>query len=63
MYLLIIILPFIGTIFSGLFGNKIGALGSMLITVTSIVLSFLLSCFAFYEVALKGSPCYIEIFN
>ena len=63
MYLLIIILPFIGTILSGLFGNKIGAFGSMLITVTSIVLSFLLSCIAFYEVALKGSPCYIEIFN
>ena len=63
MYLLIIILPFIGTILSGLFGNKIGALSAMLITVTSIVLSFLLSCIAFYEVALNGSPCYIEIFK
>jgi len=63
MYLLIIFLPFIGTILSGLFGNKIGAIGSMLITVTSIILSFLLSCFAFYEVAFNGSPCYIEVFN
>ena len=42
MYLLIIFLPFIGTILSGLFGNKIGAIGSMLITVTSIILSFLI---------------------
>ena len=63
MYLLIIALPLIGTILSGLFGNKIGALGAMLITVTSITISFLLSCIAFYEVALQGSPCYIEIFK
>jgi NADH-ubiquinone oxidoreductase chain 5 len=63
MYLLIITLPLIGTILSGLFGNKIGTVGAMLITVTSITISFLLSCIAFYEVALKGSPCYIEIFK
>ena len=63
MYLLIIALPLIGTILSGLFGNKIGTVGAMLITVTSITISFLLSCIAFYEVALKGSPCYIEIFK
>ena len=63
MYLLIITLPLIGTIFSGLFGNKIGVVGAKLITVTSITLSFILSCFAFYEVALQGSPCYIEIFK
>lgn len=63
MYLLIITLPLIGTILSGLFGNKIGAYSAMLITVTSITISFLLSCIAFYEVALQGSPCYIEIFK
>jgi NADH:ubiquinone oxidoreductase subunit 5 (subunit L)/multisubunit Na+/H+ antiporter MnhA subunit len=63
MYLLIIFLPLIGTIFSGLFGNKIGVTGAMLITITSITLSFILSCFAFYEVALLGSPCYIETFK
>jgi NADH-ubiquinone oxidoreductase chain 5 len=63
MYLLIIALPLIGTILSGLFGNKIGTVGAMLITVTSITISFLLSCIDFYEVALKGSPCYIEIFK
>jgi NADH-ubiquinone oxidoreductase chain 5 len=63
MYLLIITLPLIGTILSGLFGNKIGAYSAMLITVTSITISFILSCIAFYEVALQGSPCYIEIFK
>ena len=63
MYLLIIALPLIGAIFSGFFGNKIGTVGAMLVTVTSILLSFLLSCKAFHEVALEGSPCYIEIFK
>jgi NADH-ubiquinone oxidoreductase chain 5 len=63
MYLLIIFLPLIGTILSGIFGNKIGVVGAKLITIISIILSFLLSCVAFYEVALNGSPCYIEIFK
>jgi len=63
MYLLILILPLFGTIISGLFGNKIGILGAKLVTIISITLSFLLSCNAFYEIALLGSPCYIEIFK
>ena len=61
MYLLIIALPLIGTIISGLFGKQIGAKGAMFITVSGMTMTFLLSCFAFYEVALSGSPCYIEL--
>ena len=63
MYLLIIFLPLLGTIFSGLLGFKIGAYGAMRITTACMTLTFLLSCIAFYEVALAGSPCYIEFFN
>ena len=63
MYLLIISLPLLGTIFSGLFGYYLGAFGAMLVTVLCITLTFILSCFAFYEVALAGSPCYIELFK
>ena len=63
MYLLIISLPLIGTIIAGLFGNKIGAYGAKVITIFCIGLTFLLSCFAFYEVALSGSSCYIELFK
>jgi len=63
MYLLIVCLPLLGAILSGLFGNKIGAIGAMYITIISISITFLLSCYSFYEVALAGSPCYIEIFN
>jgi NADH-ubiquinone oxidoreductase chain 5 len=63
MYFLIISLPLIGTFFSGFFGYKLGAFGAMRITVICMTLTFLLSCFAFYEVALAGSPCYIEFFK
>jgi len=63
MYLLIIFLPLLGTLFSGLFGYKIGAYGATRITVLCITLTFFLSCFAFFEVALAGSPCYIEFFK
>ena len=63
MYLLIIFLPLIGTIVSGLFGSKVGTEGAKQITISCILLTFLISCFAFYEVALCGSPCYIELFT
>jgi NADH:ubiquinone oxidoreductase subunit 5 (subunit L)/multisubunit Na+/H+ antiporter MnhA subunit len=63
MYLLIIFLPLIGTITAGLFGHQIGIGGAKQITISCITLTFLLSCFAFYEVGLAGSPCYIELFN
>jgi len=63
MYLLIILLPLLGTIFSGIFGFKIGALEAMRITNYCMFFTFLLSCIAFYEVALAGAPCYIEFFK
>jgi len=63
MYLLIISLPLIGTFFSGFFGYKLGAYGATRITVWCMTLTFLLSLCAFYEVALMGSPCYIELFT
>lgn len=63
MYFLIISLPLIGTFFSGFLGFKLGAFGAMRITVACMVITFLLSCAAFVEVALAGSPCYIEFFK
>jgi hypothetical protein len=63
MYFLIICLPLIGTLFSGLFGYKLGAFGATRITVSTMTLTFIFSCIAFYEVALAGSPCYFEFFK
>jgi NADH-ubiquinone oxidoreductase chain 5 len=61
MYLLIIFLPLIGAITSGFFGKQIGVEGATRITATCIAITCLFSCIAFYEVALAGSPCYIDL--
>jgi NADH-ubiquinone oxidoreductase chain 5 len=61
MYLLIILLPLISALTSGLFGRFIGREGAKWITTSSIFVTFLMSCVAFYEVALAGSPCYFEV--
>lgn len=61
MYLLIILLPLIGSISAGLLGRKIGPYGSSVLTTTCLILTFLCSFFAFYEVALLGCPVYIKL--
>jgi NADH-ubiquinone oxidoreductase chain 5 len=63
MYLTLIFLPLIGAFSAGLFGRKLGPLGSSIITVFCLVSSFLLSFFAFYEVAIVGCPVYIKLFT
>jgi len=60
MYLILVFLPLISSISAGLFGRFIGPKGSSIITVTSLCLTFIVSCFAFYEVALMGCPVYIK---
>jgi NADH-ubiquinone oxidoreductase chain 5 len=61
MYLSLILLPILGSIFAGLFGRKLGVSGAQFITCFSLFLSAVLSTFAFYEVALCGSPVTIEL--
>lgn len=63
MYLLLILLPLLGSLFAGMFGRFIGRRGAVLITVTFLLISFVLSTFAFYEVALCGSICTIKIMD
>ena len=63
MYLILIILPLLGSIFAGLFGRFVGRKGAVLITVTFLIMCFALSCFAFYEVALCGSVASIRIMD
>ena len=59
MYLLIIIFPLLGSIFTGFFGRFLGYRGAALISIGCVVSSAILSSVAFYEVALSGSPCSI----
>jgi len=61
MYLLIVILPLLGSAASGLFGRFLGSRGAAVITTTCVILSSILSCIAFYEVALGASTCTLKI--
>lgn len=63
MYLNIIFLPLFSSIVAGLFGRFLGSTIAANFTITCIILTFLTSCFAFYEVNLHGSPCYISLFS
>lgn len=63
MYISIIILPFLGSLFSGLLGRKIGIKGSQLISCFCLFLSAFLSTFAFYEVGICASPVSIYLGN
>nr|YP_665648.1 NADH dehydrogenase subunit 5 [Nephroselmis olivacea]AAF03175.1 NADH dehydrogenase subunit 5 [Nephroselmis olivacea] len=61
MYLVIILLPFLGFSLAGGFGRLLGFRGAALLTTSCVMMSFILSCIAFYEVALCASPCYIQL--
>lgn len=63
MYISILILPFLGSLISGLMGRKIGVTGAHLITCTCLILSSILATIAFYEVGICGSPVSITLFN
>ena len=61
MYLLIIFLSIIGSCLAGLFGRYLGSWGSAFVTTSCLFISFIISLFAFYEVALFGCPVYIKL--
>jgi NADH-ubiquinone oxidoreductase chain 5 len=61
MYLLLVFLSLIGSCLAGLFGRYLGSWGSSILTTSCLFLSFLLSLFAFYEVALIGCFVYIKL--
>jgi len=61
MYLTLIILPLLGSIFSGFFGRKIGVTGSQLITCTCVVLTTILAITCFFEVGLNNLSVHIKL--
>ena len=60
MYLLILLLPLLGFIFTIGLGRYIG-LGSFIISTSSIGLTLLLTIFAFYEVVYNYSVVYVDL--
>ncbi len=61
MYLLLVFLPLLGTILAGFGGRCIGGAGAARIATAGVFTAFLLSLYAFYEVALCQSPCLIRV--
>jgi NADH-ubiquinone oxidoreductase chain 5 len=63
MYLVIIVLPLLGSIISGFLGRKVGVIGAQLITCSSVIITTFLSIIAFFEVGLNNIPVSIQIFR
>ena len=63
MYLVIIILPLLGSIVSGFFGRKVGVRGAQLITCFNVILTTILAVLAFFEVGFNNIPVSIELFR
>lgn len=61
MYQAIVFLPLIGAIFAGFFGRIAGARASEMVTTTLVLITMLLSWFAFYQVGIEGQEARIEL--
>lgn len=61
MYLVIIILPLLGSIFSGFFGRNLGTKGAQLITSSSIIITTFFALLAFIEVGYNNIPVTIDL--
>jgi len=63
MYILVLFMPLLSAIISGLFGRKIGTKGAGILTSTCISISLIVSCYIFYETVLNSSPTYIKLWR
>jgi NADH-ubiquinone oxidoreductase chain 5 len=61
MYLIIIILPLLGSIISGFFGRKVGVKGAQLITCSSVLVTTLIVMLTFIEVGYNNIPVTINL--
>jgi NADH-quinone oxidoreductase subunit L len=61
MYQAIVFLPLIGAIFAGFFGWLVPARASEVITTSLVLITALLSWFAFYQVGIEGHETRIEL--
>ena len=61
MYLSILLLPLLGSFFSGFLGRKLGVTGVHLVTCSCLFLSSILATIAFYEVGIGNSSVSINL--
>jgi len=62
-FILIILLPLLGSIVAGLGSFLIGRKGAALVTVSLMLISNFLSYIAYYYVIFKSHICYINLFT
>lgn len=55
MMLVIVFLPLLTFLSIGFFGRRIGTEGATKLATGALLCAFLLSCYAFYDVALQGN--------
>jgi NADH-ubiquinone oxidoreductase chain 5 len=63
MYLAMLTLPLLGSIFSGFFGRKVGVSGAQFITCFSVFTTTALAILAFFEVGMNNAPVSIHLFR
>ncbi len=61
MYQAIVFLPLLGAIFAGFFGRLVGARASEVVTTSLVLVTALISWFAFYQVGIQGHEVRIEL--
>nr|WOA02299.1 NADH dehydrogenase subunit 5 [Gloiopeltis furcata] len=59
MYLLILVLPLIGSLVSGFGGRWLGSLGASVFSTLCVSFAALFSLGAFYEIGLSGTTCHV----
>src|SRR5258708_37985465 len=62
LYLIVPFAPLVGAIIAGLFGRAIGRSGAHWVTILSVLLSFLASCWIFFDV-LRGNSFNGSVYN
>ena len=63
MYLSIIFIPLIVSIFAGFFGRKTGIVGAQVITSLSIIIITIFSIIAFFEIGMNNNIVIIDLFE
>lgn len=61
MYILVLVIPLLSALISGLWGRKIGARGAGVLTSSCISIAAIISGCIFYETSLNGSPTYFKL--
>jgi len=61
MYLLIIMLPLLGSLIAGFGGRVLGCYGTCIISIFCVFLTMIICALAFFEIAYNGLSVYLEI--